>query len=223
MDKFVFDKYRNFLNISVIVLSITSIIVAIISFLDMTIIDNLISIFAKNNSFLLMFTSFVTVLFISIYSYFITKIFKRKKISIFLSYMHSDKEDINKIKKILSSTNNYKIYDFDSILIGQNIQVEIKNMIDSSSLIIILFNENYFQSNHCLIELEEIVNSGKIIIPILKSSEYVSNLPPDIKKFKYLIISDDEAWESTFKQSLYELYRQVRENKQKDYAKVTDA
>jgi len=215
MDKFVLNIYKKYFNIFVIILSIASIIISIITFLDITIIDNLISIIAKNDIFISIFTYFVIGLFISIYSYLITKIIRRKKSGIFLSYTHLNKEDVNKIKKILSSTNNYKIYDFDSILIGQDIQAEIKNMIDSSSIFIILFDENYSQSNHCLMELEEIVKSGKIIIPILKSSEYAAKLPPEIKKFKYLIISDDETWESTFKQSLYEQYRQIRENKQK--------
>jgi hypothetical protein len=84
-------------------------------------------------------------------------------------------------------------------------------MMDISKILIILFDENYFQSKHCLNELETITNSGKFIMPILKSSKHTSQLPAKISKLKYLIISDDESWEKTFENSLplYKQYNQL--------------
>jgi len=141
--------------------------------------------------------------------YLIKKIFKRKKFWTFLSYSHSSKVEMNKIKKMVYSTNNYKLYDFDSISIRQNIQLEIEKMIKISQLFIILFDDNYIQSPRCSMELKAIINSKKPFIPILKSSEYVSKLPEEISKLKCIIISDDSSWRKILKKSLYEQYRKI--------------
>jgi len=204
------DKYRKYLKFLLVLLSIISILIMITTFLNMAMIDNLIFLLIDNDILLVFFSSSVGLVFLVMYINFIIKIFMRKKIEVFLSYTYSNEEDIKKIRKLLSLTSNYKVYDFNSILIGQDIQVEIKKMIDTSSFFIILLDKDYFQSEHCLMELETIIDSGKVIVPILKSRDHISKLPPEILKLKYLIISDDETWEITLKQSLYEQYGQIR-------------
>jgi len=200
-----FDKYS---TIIVFLLSIISVIVMIISFIDTKIIDSSIYMLANNSLLMVFLTSFLGAVVIVIYLYLIRKMFMRRKVDVFLSYANSSNEELEKIKKILLSTSNYKLHDFDSISIGENIQTEIKKMIDNSKLLIIIFDDVYFQSNHCQMELKIIINSNKNIIPILKSNNDVSRLPPEISKLKYLVISNDKSWERTFEQSLYVQYRQ---------------
>jgi hypothetical protein len=211
------DEFRKYFNIILLVIVFVCTIISIIAFIDTEIIDNLIINISKNEYLVGIFVSFVAIIIVFMYSYFIRKIFKSKKICVFLSYAYSSKEEIKKIREVLTITNNYKIYDFDSIPIGQNIQIEIRKMFDTASLFIILFDENYFMSDHCSLELNEIIKSGKIIIPILKSKEYDSKLPSEISKLKYLLISDNESWEETFKRSLWEQYKIIRTRKQEKY------
>jgi hypothetical protein len=205
--KTMFNKY---FTVFVVILSIASFIITMLAFLDARIINDFIFILAKNSFLMGMIISCVIAIFIFVYSYLIHKIFNRKRIGVYLSYTHSSKNDMEKIRKVLSLTSNYKIYDFDSISIGQNIHDEIERMISISNICIILFDKEYLQSEHCSSELTMMINSRKIIIPILKSNEYISNLPPEISKIKYLVISDDKDWEETFRYSLRELYGQVR-------------
>jgi len=192
------------------ILSVISIIITIVAFLDTEIINRFLYAIDDNNWIIGIFSSFVVAIFISMYSHLIRKILKRKKVCVFLSYAHSSKQEIDKIRKVLLSTNNYIIHDFDSISVGQDIHAEITKMIDASKLFVILFDERYFQSEHCSTELKMVAESGKIVIPILKSNDYVSKLPSEIMKLKYLVVSDDDTWEKTFEQSLYEQYRKLR-------------
>lgn len=146
---------------------------------------------------------FIIVVFAVICFSIVRKVAKSKKVGIFLSYSHSSELEMSKIKKIVSSANDYEIYDFDSISVGQDIQMEIKRMIDISKLFIVLFDEYYVKSSYCSMELDAIISSGKPVIPVIKSNECALNLPPEISKLKYLIISDDASWEKTFEESLH--------------------
>jgi len=145
----------------------------------------------------------IVVVFAVICFSIIRKVTKSKKVGIFLSYSHSSEFEMSKVKKIVSSTSDYEIYDFDSISVGQDIQMEIKRMIDVSKLFIVLFDEQYVKSSYCSVELEAIISSGKPVIPVIKSNECALNLPPEISKLKYLIISDDASWEKVFEGSLH--------------------
>ena len=205
-----FDKYKKYLSVIVVIFSVLSVLVMIITFLDMNIIDNMIFHLMENQILLVLFTSFVGVVFSLMYMQFITKIIRRKKIGIFISYNYSSKEYIEKIKNLLSASNNYKIYDFHSILLGQDIQMEIMKMIDASNIFIVFLDEDYLQSKHCFTELEAMIGSGKAIIPILKSSDYISELPSEILKLKCLIISENKSWETLLERSIFEQYRQIR-------------
>jgi len=114
---------------------------------------------------------------------------------------------MNKIKDILVLTNNYKIYDFDSIQAGQDIEAEIKRMVAISKRIIVLYDEGYTKTDYCSIGLKAIIESKKPVIPLLKSIESVSKLPTELSKFKPLIISsNDESWKKAFEHSLHQQY-----------------
>lgn len=192
------------------VLTIFATLIALISFLDNRIIDKAIVSLIDHQLLLALLTGILASFLVSMYLYFITKMIKRKKVGVFLSYAHSSKGDVDKIRKTLRATSNFEIYDFDSIIIGQNIQEEITNMMSEASLFIMLIDEIYLQSDHCLEELGTIINSEKAIIPILASSDYIKKLPPEILRLKYLVISDNNNWETAFRQSLHEQYKQIR-------------
>jgi len=209
------NNFNKYLSILVMAFSIVGVVISLITFMDVNIIDSFIYNLAEHNLLLALFSSFFAALLCSFYIHLFKKILKRKRMDIFLSYAHSSSEKINRIRRILSSTDNFMVHDFDSIMAGQNIQQEIEQMINDSKICIILFDEDYFQSTHCSEELKMMTDSKKAIIPILKSDEYATKLPSELIKLKYLLISDDDSWEINFKQSLLEQYKIIRETRYK--------
>jgi len=198
-----FNKY---LPISVMILCICTFVIILIAIFDISKINYIIVELAHYHRLFYVFIYMLIIFFVYFYSDFIVKLFKRKKIDTFLSYSRSSKVEIDKIKEVLSMANNYNVYDFESIIIGQDIQSEIKKMIDNSELFVIIIDKNYIQSPYCSMELEAMINSGKHIIPILTSNECISMLPDEISKLKFVIISDDGSWKKAFEHSLYKQY-----------------
>jgi hypothetical protein len=209
----IFNKY---FAVLVAILSLASAVFTITAFYDTKIIDSFIFVLAKNEILLNAVVACVVLIIVFAYSQLIKKIIFRERIGIFLSFAHSSREEMYTIRRVISSMNNFKIFDFSSITIGQDIQTSIKELITASSIVIIFFDEGYFQSDHCLSELELLLDRGKVVIPILKSSEMVSKIPPKISALKYLVISDDYTWENTFRYALYEQYRKIRGKKRSE-------
>jgi hypothetical protein len=197
----------------VAILSGLSSIVALIAFLDTERIDYFILSLARSDILMSVFMGIVASFFVAAYLHFIKKIIKRRKINVFISYAHSSIYDMYKVRRFLSTTSNIKVYDFDAIPVGQVIESEIERMIDDSTIVIILFDENYFQSNNCKVELRTLLSKEKTIIPILKTNDIVAKLPSEVKRLKYLIISDDDSWGVALKHSLHDHYRHIRERK----------
>jgi len=201
---------EKYFAIFVAVLSILASIVTIFAFLEPGFIEELIWRLSDHTIFLSFLLSVIAALIVSMYAYFFRKVIKRKKTSIFMSYADTSKEIANKMRKIISLSSSLKIYNFDSIPIGGNIHDEIKKMLDAAEIYVVLFDKQYFESAQCKFELDVIVNSEKVIIPVLTDSEYIKKLPEKIASLRYLVIADNDSWDETFEKSVFEQNLKLR-------------
>ncbi len=202
-------KVRGFDLIVTIAMSLLSAIMTIWFLIDpysiSAFVDNFV---VETDGVIPGFLIIATTSLISALLYVTIKIINRKRLGVFISY-HKDCEEIDKIKNLLSRLGNFRVYDQQSVLLGQNIAEEVFKMIYVSSLYIVLFDENYCDDESCMVELAAIIDLGKRVIPILKSQDVVSKLPKEIAALKYLVITDGAKWEELLVDSLRSSYRMI--------------
>lgn len=125
---------------------------------------------------------------------------KNPKKYIYLSYASMDKVVAEKISSELSkqfkvlSKYRFEIVTADSIPLGSDMNIAMKENIFKADTIIIIVSSSYLQNEWCQKEFTAISNENKRIIPIVTESfSNLERLPKDISNVKSLSLINCES------------------------------
>lgn len=95
---------------------------------------------------------------------------------IFISYSHADEAYKNKLKNhlaiLLRCWSAGEIWDDRELVAGDDFNEQIFKQIEDSNIHILLISADYFASDYCMDEFKKIMDSGKIVIPIIVRACY---------------------------------------------------
>jgi hypothetical protein len=142
-----------------------------------------------NQSFVIQIGTTLAASIIAVYLGYIFIYYKNRRHKIFISYNYNDSPIAQKLSAILRS-NGFKVFNLEeSVYAGENIKEKINNLIEASSIFLVIISSSSLTSNWINNELSQALKLKKPIIPLRIDD---SKIPDKIQMIKYIDFKDND-------------------------------